>query len=74
MKRSEIQGEGNYEAARQFDEAERKFVKSGKVGEAARRAAPKSAKEEAELKKAEQIGKSRAKGEDPAVASTTQKK
>ena len=37
-----VQGEGNYEAAREFNEAERKFVASGKVAAAARAAAPKS--------------------------------
>ena len=39
MKRDQVQGEGNYEAARKFNRAEREFVKSGKVEEAARRAA-----------------------------------
>ena len=37
-----VQGEGNYEAARKFNEAERKFVASGRVAAAARAAAPKS--------------------------------
>ena len=37
-----VQGEGNYEAARKFNEAERKIVASGKVAAAARAAAPKS--------------------------------
>ena len=31
MSSSGVQGEGNYEAARVFNEAERKFVASGKV-------------------------------------------
>ena len=37
-----VQGEGNYEVARKFNEAERKSVASGKVAAAARAAAPKS--------------------------------
>jgi hypothetical protein len=34
-----IQGEGDYEAARRFDEAEAEFVKTGPVKEKAREAA-----------------------------------
>ena len=36
--KSKIQGEGDYEAARQFDADQRKFVESGKVDEKAREA------------------------------------
>lgn len=32
---SEIQGEGNYTAAKEYDDATRNFVKSGKVDKAA---------------------------------------
>jgi len=56
-----VQGEGNYEAARQFNEAERKFVASGKVAAAARAAAPKSEAERQEMIAAEVKGKRRAK-------------
>jgi hypothetical protein len=35
----DVQGEGNYEAARNFDKAEEAFVKSGAVEENARKAA-----------------------------------
>lgn len=35
---NQIQGEGNYDAARKFDAEEREFVKSGKVEQAAREA------------------------------------
>ena len=62
-----VQGEGNYEAAREFNEAERKFVASGKVAAAARAAAPKSEAERQEMIAAEQAGKRRAKEEDPAL-------
>jgi hypothetical protein len=55
-----VQGEGNYEAARAFNDAERKFVESGNVP-AARAAAPKSGAEQQELIAAEQEGMRRAK-------------
>jgi len=58
-----VQGEGNYTAARAFNEAERKFVASGKVAAAARAAAPKTDAERQEMVAAEQEGKRRAKGE-----------
>jgi len=60
-----VQGEGNYEAAREFNEAERKFVQSGKVDAAARAAAPKDDAEGRELLDAEQKAKSRAKEDYP---------
>jgi len=69
MKRKEdkVHGEGNYKAAKEFDAAEAAFVKSGRVDKAARDAAPKSAAEEAELARAEQLARERAREEDPAV-------
>jgi hypothetical protein len=36
--KSKIQGEGNYDAARKFDEEERAFVKSGQVEKKAKEA------------------------------------
>jgi hypothetical protein len=62
-----VQGEGNYDAAREYDEAQRKFVESGKVDAAARAAKPNSEAEEREMEEAERTGKSRAKEEDPAL-------
>ena len=62
-----VQGEGNYDAARRFDKAEQDFVRSGKVREAAERAAPKTAEEAKALERAEEIGRSHAKDEDPDV-------
>jgi hypothetical protein len=56
-----VQGEGNYAAARAFNEAERKFVASGKVAAAARAAAPKSEAERQAMFAAEEEGKRRAK-------------
>ena len=58
-----VQGEGDYDAARNYDEAARDFVKSGKVEQAARDATPANAAAAAELTRAEQAGKSRSKGE-----------
>ena len=67
MNKDGVQGEGNYDPAREFNEAERKFVELDKVAAAARAAAPKSEAERQELIAAEQEGKRRAKEEDPAL-------
>ena len=61
------QGEGNVEAARRYDEAQKRFVDSGKVEQAARDAAPANDGEAEAMKKAEEAGKSHAKSEDPTV-------
>jgi hypothetical protein len=66
----QLQGEGNVEAARHYNEATRRFVGSGKVAAAARAAAPSGDREAAALSEAERKGKRRAKGEDPQVART----
>jgi hypothetical protein len=62
-KKDEVQGEGDYEAARRYDKAAREFAESGKVEPAAHDAAPGSTAEAEELKRAEEIGKSHSKGE-----------
>ena len=59
-----VQGEGDYESAKKFDDDEAAFVKSGRVNKAAREAEPTSQAEADEMKKAEETGKSRSKGED----------
>jgi hypothetical protein len=61
MNKDGVQGEGNYEAARVFDEAERKFVASGRVEAAARAAVPKTDAEQTEMLAAEEKGKRRSK-------------
>jgi hypothetical protein len=63
-----VQGEGNYEAAREYNERTRRFIDSGRVDEAAREAEPDNAEEAKELKEAEEAGKRRAKKQpaDPA--------
>jgi hypothetical protein len=60
-----VQGEGNYEAAREFNAAQRQFVQSGKVESAARAAAPKDDAETRQLLEAEQEARSRAKEDYP---------
>lgn len=68
QQKNRVQGEGNYDAAREYNKRTRRFVKSGRVGEATQKAAPRTADEAAELKKAEEADKSRAKdgSQDPA--------
>jgi hypothetical protein len=56
------QGEGDREAARRYNEDQQQFVQSGKVDEAARKAA---GQDPAEARKAEQAGRDRAKELDP---------
>ena len=62
-----LQGEGNHEAARRYDEAQKRFVDAGRVDEAAEQAAPKSEAEADALRRAEEAGRSHAKDEDPDV-------
>jgi len=56
-------GEGNYDTAREYT---KRFVKSGRIEKAARDAEPKTDKEAVELRRAEEVGKSRAKEDEPA--------
>jgi len=62
------EGEGSRSAARAYNEAQRRFVKSGKVADKAREAkrALEGAEKE-ELEKAEAEGKRHASEEDPLV-------
>ena len=61
--KDQVQGEGDYDAARRYDKSVEQFAKSGKVEPAAKAAAPKSKEEADELKQAEETGKSHSKGE-----------
>ena len=72
--RDTIHGEGNYKAAREFDDAERQFVQSGKLDEAIRSAPPKSEHEKREMEKAEEQARARAREEDPALLAKPQTK
>lgn len=56
-----MQGEGNYSAARRYDKAQREFVQSGGVADAARRAQPQDAHEQQEMNEAEKAGREKAK-------------
>lgn len=60
----ENQGEGDREAAEHYNEATREFVESGKVDEAAERAAGQDPQE---ARESEHRGKERAREEDPAL-------
>ncbi len=62
------QGEGNVDAARNYNRATRDFVESGQVDDAAREAEPKSADDARDMQRAEREGRARAKEEDPGVA------
>jgi hypothetical protein len=64
---SRNEGEGNKTAAREYNEAQRRFVESGKVDEKAREAEKSLEAEKAELERAEAIGKRHSHGEDPAL-------
>lgn len=56
------EGEGNKTAARQYNKDQREFVKSGRVDRAADEAAQAiSGNEKDELKRAEEVGRSKAK-------------
>lgn len=57
-------GEGNPQAAEEFNEAERGFVNSARGQEKIREGAKIKPGEEADLAKAEQRGKSKAKNDD----------
>ena len=63
-----VQSEGDYQAGRRYDKANREFAHSGRVEPAARDAAPENAREAAELERADHQGKSHSKGEGPLVS------
>ena len=64
---SRNEGEGNKTAAREYNQAQRRFVESGKVDEKAREAEKSLNTEKSELERAEAIGKRHSHGEDPAL-------
>jgi hypothetical protein len=66
-KDKDLQGEGNYDATRRYDKAQREFVEAGKVDEAARAAKPEDQAQADAMQRAEDVGKSHSKGEDPAL-------
>jgi hypothetical protein len=66
-KKQNVHGEGNYEATRKYNEGLRNFIRSGRVGRAARDAKPGDEADELQMAAAETEGKRRAKEEDPAL-------
>ena len=69
------EGEGNKTAAREYNDAQQRFVNSGQVDEKAREAARAlDGPERPELEAAEAIGKSHAAGEHPQVAGANAEK
>jgi hypothetical protein len=66
-KKHNAHGEGNYEAARKYNEGLRNFIRSGRVGRAARAAEPASEVEALQMAAAETEGRRRAKEEDAAL-------
>ena len=60
-KHDKVEGEGSYSGTKDYNERTKRFIKSGRVGAAARKAAPKSKDEAHAMQKAERIGKARAK-------------
>lgn len=57
-----VQGEGDYVSGRKYQEQARAFAESGKVKEAAEKAAPRDQQEQDELLRAEAEGRAHAKG------------
>ena len=69
-----VHGEGNYAASRQYNDATKKFVESGKVDKAAHDAAPTSDADALQMAAAEAEGKRHAKEEDPALSRKASKR
>jgi hypothetical protein len=61
------QGEGDREAARRYNDDQKRFVESGGVADAARRAKPETDEEADDMQDAEQQGRKKARGDDPTV-------
>jgi hypothetical protein len=65
---SNNEGEGNKTAAREYNQAQKRFAQSGKVEQKAREAEEAlDGPEKEALQQAEAIGKRHSAGEDPAV-------
>ncbi len=74
MPQQRNEGEGNKTAARHYNEKTEKFAKSDQVDEKAREAARAVESDGGALKRAEQAGKSHAKGEDPKLKTGAKRK
>lgn len=60
----QLQGEGDYKAARRYNDATQEFIQRNDVEEVARDAEPASPAESQQLERAEQRGRERAMDED----------
>jgi len=69
------EGEGNRTAARKYNEAQQRFIRSGQVDEKARRAEHDLRSDEIrrELEHAEAIGRKHSAGEDPEITHGSKK-
>lgn len=65
-----LQGEGNYDAARNYRRGVEKHIQDHDVTQEARDAKPGDAAEARDMESAEQAGKRRAKGEDSRPAAS----
>ena len=65
MPEDKVQGEGNYDASRNYRKRTEEFIQSGKVDRAADDAAHTSPEEQQDLERAEQEGRRHAAEEDP---------
>ncbi|MBU4500833.1 MAG: hypothetical protein Q7U80_01735 [Thiobacillus sp.] len=61
--KSRVQGEGDYASAKKYNEHAQAFAQSGKVEQAARKAAPRNEREQDEMRQAEAAGRSHAKSQ-----------
>ena len=61
------EGEGNKTAAREYNQAQHRFVKTGKVEEKAREAEEALDRDKRKLERAEAVGKRHKAAEDPEV-------
>ena len=66
-RKDKVEGEGSYSASKDYNKRTQKFVDSGKVDEAAKKAAPNSEQEARDMQNAERVGKQHIKEEDPAL-------
>ncbi len=67
-------GEGNYKAAKEYDDATRDFIRAGRVEGAARDAEPRTGQEARDMADAEARGRMRSKGEDAPVKPASKKR
>ena len=60
-RKDKVEGEGSYTGTKDYNQRTKKFVESGKVDEAARKAEPQSEGEREAMREAERSGRQRAK-------------